>query len=126
MWATTVAHMDGHRSCRAGPGSHSTLRLALDPDRVELAVNLNGAGDPFDLERAELAAEFPAHDPPAYSRLLLEILRGDQTLAIRGDEAEECWRIMEPILAAVRCPLRSHARTAGERADPERQPARET
>ncbi|ONI77859.1 glucose-6-phosphate dehydrogenase [Actinosynnema sp. ALI-1.44] len=76
------------------------LRFALDPDRVELAVNLNGAGDPFDLERAELAARFPANDLPAYSRLLVEVLRGDQTLAIRADEAEECWRIVEPILDA--------------------------
>jgi glucose-6-phosphate 1-dehydrogenase len=36
----------------------------------------------------------------AYGRLLLAVLQGDPTLSIRGGEAEECWRITEPILAA--------------------------
>lgn len=78
----------------------NVLRFSLDPDSVSLGVNLNGAGDPFDLERADLMARFPDQNLPAYSRLLLEILGGEQTLSIRGDEAEESWRIVEPILAA--------------------------
>jgi glucose-6-phosphate 1-dehydrogenase len=36
---------------------------------------------------------------PAYARLLLDVLNGDPTLSIRDDEAEESWRIVEPILA---------------------------
>ena len=39
---------------------------------------------------------------PAYSRLLLAALQGDRTLAICGDEAEEAWRIIEPITRAWR------------------------
>ena len=35
---------------------------------------------------------------PAYARLLLDIIEGDPTLSIRADEAEESWRIVEPIL----------------------------
>jgi glucose-6-phosphate 1-dehydrogenase len=30
--------------------------------------------------------------------LLLDVLNGDLTLSIRDDEAEESWRIVEPIL----------------------------
>jgi|GEM_PF-5424699 len=59
-----------------------------------------GAGDPFDLERATMRASFAEQRLPPYSRLLAEILHGDPVLSIRGDEAEESWRIVEPILAA--------------------------
>jgi len=38
--------------------------------------------------------------PAAYSLLLLEILNGQAALSVRGDEAEESWRIVEPIIAA--------------------------
>lgn len=37
---------------------------------------------------------------PAYGRLLLDVLRGDPALSIRGDEAEEAWRVLEPVLSA--------------------------
>ncbi|HEX5826989.1 MAG TPA: hypothetical protein VFY23_05675, partial [Candidatus Limnocylindrales bacterium] len=43
--------------------------------------------------------EFAPQALPAYARLLLDVLRGDPLLSIRDDEAEECWRIVEPILA---------------------------
>lgn len=78
----------------------NVLRLALDPDRVALAVNINGPGDPFDLEPTELNLALAPQDLPAYGRLLLDALRGDPTLSIRDDEAEESWRIIEPILDA--------------------------
>jgi len=35
-----------------------------------------------------------------YERLLLDITHGDQTLFIRGDEAEEAWRVLTPLLEA--------------------------
>jgi glucose-6-phosphate 1-dehydrogenase len=74
------------------------LRFGLDPDRLTLRVNLNGAGDPFRLEQATLEHVLAPQDVPAYGRLLLAVMDGDPTLSIRGDEAEECWRITEPIL----------------------------
>ena len=43
---------------------------------------------------------FPTQELPPYSLLLKEILEGDATLSIRGDEAEELWRIVEPVLQA--------------------------
>jgi glucose-6-phosphate 1-dehydrogenase len=87
------------------------LRLQLNPDRMSLGVNINGPGDPLDLERVELATDCCQQEMPAYSRLLLDVIEGDPVLAIRGDEAEESWRIVEPILhawAEGRVPLRDY------------------
>lgn len=78
----------------------NVLRLQLDPDRVSLGVNINGPGDPFNLQRVELDLTLAPQAPPAYGRLLLDVLRGDPTLFIRDDEAEESWQIIEPILGA--------------------------
>jgi len=63
-------------------------------------VNVNGPGDPFVLEKIELSAELAPQGMPAYARLLLDALEGDPTLSIRADEAEESWRIVEPVLRA--------------------------
>jgi glucose-6-phosphate 1-dehydrogenase len=76
----------------------NVLRFQLDPDRMSLAVNINGPVDPFTLEEAELDLELAPHELPAYARLLLDVMHGDPTLSIRADEAEESWRIVEPIL----------------------------
>jgi glucose-6-phosphate 1-dehydrogenase len=78
----------------------NVLRFQLSPDAISLRLNLNGEGDPFDLEQVSLDAEFPTQELPPYSLLLKEILEGDATLSIRGDEAEELWRIVEPVLSA--------------------------
>jgi len=86
----------------SGPVRPNTLRLALQPDRVVLEVNVNGPGDPFDLEPFELDLVLPEHEVKPYSLLLADILDAEPTLAIRGDEAEEGWRIVEPVLAAWR------------------------
>jgi len=80
----------------------NVLRLELNPDRMALGVNINGLGDPFDLDYIELNAVLARQEISAYGRLLLDVLRGDLTLSIRDDEAEESWRIVEPILEAWR------------------------
>jgi glucose-6-phosphate 1-dehydrogenase len=76
----------------------NVLRLHVDPDRLTLEVNLNGTGDPFRLERAGMAVVLAPQELSAYARLLLDIFAGDPVLSIRADEAEEAWRIIEPIL----------------------------
>ena len=45
-----------------------------------------------------LSAELEPPELPAYARILLDVLSGDATLSIRGDEAEEAWRIVTPVL----------------------------
>jgi glucose-6-phosphate 1-dehydrogenase len=74
------------------------LRLTLAPDCVALGVNINGQGDPFTLESVELDTALAPEEVTAYGRLLLHVFNGDPTLFIRDDEAEELWRIVEPIL----------------------------
>ncbi|MCZ2805896.1 glucose-6-phosphate dehydrogenase [Modestobacter sp. VKM Ac-2983] len=76
------------------------LRLGLDPDHVTLELNLNGAGEPFDLERRALDIDLAPNDLSAYGLLLREVLAGDATLSISDVEAEQSWRIVEPVLAA--------------------------
>jgi glucose-6-phosphate 1-dehydrogenase len=76
------------------------LRIQLSPDGIALEINLNGAGDPFDLERDVLSAAAPAPRTPAYDLVLTELLDGDTSLSISDVEAEECWRIVAPVLAA--------------------------
>jgi len=103
----------------------NALRLELNPDRLALALNINGPGDPFDLEAIELDTALAPQDISAYGRLLLDLLRGDLTLSIRDDEAEESWRIMEPILEAWRrgeVPLLEY--TAGSAGPMRSQPSR--
>ncbi|MGD9570256.1 MAG: glucose-6-phosphate dehydrogenase [Thermoleophilia bacterium] len=78
----------------------NVLTFGLAPDRLTLSVNVNGEGEPFTLEQALLEADFPDQDISAYGRVILDILDGDATLSIRGDEAEEAWRIIEPVLDA--------------------------
>ena len=91
--------------------SPNVLRLTLDPDRVALGVNINGQGDPFALESIALDAALAPEEVTAYGRLLLDVFNGDPTLFIRDDEAEELWRIVEPILntwAQGRVPLHEY------------------
>ena len=76
----------------------NALRIELNPDRIMLSINLNSTRDLCTLERVELDRTFASSALPAYARLLLEVLDGDPTLSIRDDEAEESWRIVEPIL----------------------------
>ena len=83
-----------------GSTEPSVLRLSLGPDRMALELNLNGPGDPFHLDRGTLEAEFGEGEQRAYSEVLEGILDGDPTLSVRGDTAEQCWRIVQPVLDA--------------------------
>ena len=52
---------------------------------------------PLDMSFAE---QFEIRQPKAYERLLLDVIRGDQTLFMRRDEVEAAWTWIEPILKA--------------------------
>jgi glucose-6-phosphate 1-dehydrogenase len=113
-----------HLAFEANEPPPNVLRLLLEPDRVIFGLNLNCPGTPFALERVDLAADRTSGVLPAYARLLLHILEGDSTLSIRDDEAEESWRVVEPILdawARGRSPLREYpAGSAGPGQDARR------
>ena len=78
------------------------LRLTMSPDRMALEMNVNGPDDPLVLDRISLGTDLNPGRLPAYGEVLAGILDGDPLLSVRGDTAEECWRIVDPVLQAWR------------------------
>ena len=74
------------------------LRFGLEPEGVSFELTGTGAGATPSLEPLVLSAELAPPQLPAYARILLDVLNGESTLSIRGDEAEEAWRIVTPVL----------------------------
>ena len=84
------------------PPRPSQLRVGIRPATIELDLVINGLGDPFDLDCSVMQAEFGPSELSAYGEVLAELCEGDPTLSVRGDIAEECWRIVSPVLSAWR------------------------
>jgi len=78
--------------------SPNLLRFGLEPESLSLELAGTGPGEKLSLVPLVLSAELQPPELPAYARVLLDVLRGDATLSIRADEAEEEWRIVEPVL----------------------------
>lgn len=74
------------------------LILEIKPGAVKLDLSMNAEGNPFELEQKELHAEVGKPRMLPYGEILGAILDGDPLMTIRGDEAEELWRIVEPVL----------------------------
>jgi len=81
----------------------NSLVIRLQPDEG-LSMNLMAKtpGDSMRLKQAELELDFreqfTSPRMEAYERLLLDVLRGQLTLFMRGDELEAAWEWVEPIL----------------------------
>ncbi|UTO28756.1 glucose-6-phosphate dehydrogenase [Bartonella harrusi] len=57
------------------------------------------------------ASAFSQRNPDAYERLLMDVIRGDQTLFMRRDEVEAAWRWIDPILEgwqAIKQPIHGY------------------
>ncbi|GGH56279.1 glucose-6-phosphate dehydrogenase [Frigidibacter albus] len=54
---------------------------------------------PLDMSFAEALGENGADIPDAYERLIMDVIRGNQTLFMRGDEVEAAWAWTDPIIA---------------------------
>ena len=103
-----VPHLPAGLTGVPGP---SCLRISIKPATLDLDLILNGEGDPFTLERNVLHSALGAGELSAYGEVLAGIMECDPTLSVRGDVAEQCWRIVEPILDAWRkgaVPLESY------------------
>jgi glucose-6-phosphate 1-dehydrogenase len=85
-----------------GESDPSVLVFSLGPDTMSLGLNVNGADDPLELERVTLAADLGVGGLKAYGEVLSGILDGDAMLAVRADAAEQCWRIVQPVIDAWR------------------------
>ena len=80
------------------PASPNVFRLGLMQPYVRLSATAPAlAGGP---RRESSSCSRPGGGCPAYANLLLDMLRGDTTLFLRGDEAEETWRIIDPVAKA--------------------------
>ncbi|MEW1958217.1 glucose-6-phosphate dehydrogenase [Kineococcus sp. NPDC059986] len=95
-----------------GEPAPTRLRLGFKPDTVSLDLTVNAEGNPFDLEGATLTAQLADSQLPAYGEVLAGVLDGDPLLSVRGDTAEDCWRILAPVIEAWRAdevPLETYA-----------------
>lgn len=83
---------------------NNRLTIRLQPEeRIELRqmVKIPGPGgyryQPFSLE-LDYADHFNERFPEAYERLLMDVVRGNQTLFMRRDEVKASWKWIESIL----------------------------
>lgn len=78
------------------------LRLGSAVGGGGLQVGDDLIGDAFTLEQSVLTTEKRPGDLLPYGQVLKGILDGDPLLSVRGDVAEESWRIVEPVIKAWR------------------------
>jgi len=83
-----------------GQDAPTKLRIGFGPDTLQLEIDVNGPGDIFSLDRTTLSADLNETDLLPYGEVIEGVLAGDPTLSVRGDTAEDCWRIVEPVLKA--------------------------
>lgn len=91
-------------------GQHcNTLAIRLQPDEgITLKVTIKEPGPggmrlmdvPLDMTFAEALGDSIQEAPDAYERLIMDVMRGNQTLFMRGDEVEAAWAWTDPIIAA--------------------------
>ncbi len=90
-------------------GRHcNTLSIRLQPDEgmtLQVTIKEPGPGGmrlidvPLDMTFAEALGDQVEDVPEAYERLIMDVMRGDQTLFMRGDEVEAAWAWTDPVIA---------------------------
>lgn len=70
-----------------------SIRLQLQAKRPGLDMMLNTVDMVFDYNGV-----YTTQAPEAYETLLLDIMLGDQTLFMRGDQVEAAWSILMPVI----------------------------
>ena len=70
-----------------------SIRLQVQAKRPGVDMMLNTVDMVFDYK-----GTYVAQAPEAYETLLLDVMLGDQTLFMRGDQVEEAWDLVMPIL----------------------------
>ncbi len=89
----------------AGPVRPNRLAIRLQPDEsIDLWLMIKDPG-PGGMRLRQVALNmsfdraFGVRNPDAYERLLMDVVRGNQTLFMRRDEVEAAWHWVDPILA---------------------------
>ncbi len=93
----------------SGDYRSNVLVIRLQPDEgITLRMNIKDPGPggmrltevPLDMTFAENLGPSLRHMPDAYERLIMDVIRGDQTLFMRWDEVEAAWAWADPIIKA--------------------------
>ena len=93
-------------------GTHrNTLVIRLQPDEgitMDMTIKEPGPGGmrlitvPLDMTFSEALGPAVEEVPDAYERLIMDVIRGNQTLFMRGDEVEAAWEWTDPIIEGWR------------------------
>jgi len=85
----------------------NVLVIRLQPNEgMNLRVTIKEPGPggmrlievPLDMSFADALGEDAAAVPDAYERLIMDVIRGNQTLFMRGDEVEAAWAWTDPLI----------------------------
>ncbi|MTH64663.1 glucose-6-phosphate dehydrogenase [Paracoccus shanxieyensis] len=91
-----------------GPRSNQ-LVIKLQPNEgMDLTVMIKEPGPggmrlvqvPLDMSFADALGADGTDMPDAYERLIMDVIRGNQTLFMRGDEVEAAWAWTDPVIAS--------------------------
>ncbi|OWU83627.1 glucose-6-phosphate dehydrogenase [Oceanicola sp. 22II-s10i] len=98
-----------HSIFGAEAGRHrNILTIRLQPNEgMDLGVTIKEPGPggmrlvdvPLDMTFADALGPDAEDVPDAYERLIMDVIRGNQTLFMRGDEVEAAWAWTDPIIA---------------------------
>ncbi len=104
----------------------NVLIIRLQPNEgIKLRVMIKEPGPggmrlvnvPLDMSFAQALGPEGADIPDAYERLIMDVIRGNQTLFMRGDEVEAAWAWTDPVIAGWESrgerPCRYDAGTSG-------------
>jgi glucose-6-phosphate 1-dehydrogenase len=98
-----------HSIFEAGDIRQNVLAIRLQPNEgIDLKVMIKEPGPggmrlvqvPLDMTFAGALGPEGADMPDAYERLIMDVIRGNQTLFMRGDEVEAAWAWTDPVIAA--------------------------
>lgn len=94
-----VAHLPrGFRGASDAP----RIIVSLTPEHLTVDLDLNGPGDPLELDRVQLDTDFGSGELTAYGEVLDGILAAVPLLRVPAEAAELCWALVDPVLAAWR------------------------
>ena len=91
----------------AGGTHRNVLSIQLQPNEgmtLDVTIKEPGPGGmrlvdvPLDMSFADALGTEAADIPDAYERLIMDVIRGNQTLFMRGDEVEAAWAWTDPLI----------------------------
>ncbi len=98
----------GHSIFEGDEARHrNILSIRLQPNEgIDLQVTIKEPGPggmrlvdvPLDMTFADAIGDKDADIPDAYERLIMDVIRGNQTLFMRGDEVEAAWAWTDPLI----------------------------